>query len=47
MTPRYYQTECKEAIYNYFREGNTGNPLAALPGGTGKSFIIADGNIIV
>ena len=41
ITPRYYQTEAKQAIFNYFMS-NKGNPVVALPTGTGKSIVIAD-----
>lgn len=37
---RSYQSECVSAIWNYFMTA-TGNPIAALPTGTGKSVIIA------
>jgi len=37
---RSYQSECIESIWNYFRN-NTGNPVCALPTGTGKSVCIA------
>lgn len=37
---RSYQTECIESIWNYFRSNN-GNPVCALPTGTGKSVCIA------
>jgi DNA repair protein RadD len=40
MEPRYYQTECHKATFDYFHN-NTGNPLIALPTGTGKSFQMA------
>lgn len=40
-TPRWYQLECLNALLDYFFKGRTGNPVAALPTGTGKSFIIA------
>jgi len=38
---RWYQQEAKQAIFNYFRNGGVGNPVAALPTGTGKSVVIA------
>lgn len=37
---RSYQSECVTSIYNYF-QSNTGNPVCALPTGTGKSVVIA------
>ena len=40
MQFRWYQSECVDAIYNYFASGKSGNPIAALPTGTGKSVII-------
>lgn len=40
IQPRSYQTECVERIYQYFYQ-NTGNPICALPTGTGKSVCIA------
>ena len=40
IQPRSYQSECVSAIWKYFTE-NKGNPIAALPTGTGKSVIIA------
>ena len=41
MQLRDYQQESVDAIWNYFRSGKTGNPLVALPTGTGKSIVIA------
>jgi DNA repair protein RadD len=40
LTLRSYQTECVAAIWNYFRT-KFGNPVCALPTGTGKSIVIA------
>jgi len=40
MELRNYQKRATKAIYNYFKH-NTGNPIVALPTGTGKSLIIA------
>ena len=37
---RYYQEDAIESIFNYFKN-NTGNPILALPTGTGKSLVIA------
>lgn len=37
---RSYQTECVTCIWDYFRT-NEGNPVCALPTGTGKSVVIA------
>jgi DNA repair protein RadD len=38
---RPYQTDAVEAIWDYFRKGGVGNPLVAMPTGTGKSVVIA------
>ena len=40
ITPRTYQVECVSCIWDYFRH-NDGNPVCALPTGTGKSVVIA------
>ena len=37
---RSYQTEAVESIFSYFTT-NSGNPVLALPTGTGKSIVIA------
>ena len=39
LTLRDYQTAAVEAFWQYFKEGKTGNPIIALPTGTGKSLI--------
>ncbi|UPT53007.1 DNA helicase [Hafnia phage yong3] len=43
MKPRDYQREAVYSIFRYFDEekGDAGNPLIALPTGTGKSIVIA------
>lgn len=41
ITPRWYQKEAITAIYNYFANGGTGNPLVALPTASGKSIVPA------
>lgn len=41
MQLRDYQQESVDAIWSYFMSGKTGNPLVALPTGTGKSVVIA------
>lgn len=41
LNDRYYQAESVESIWQYFRDGNTGNPVVAMPTGTGKSVVIA------
>jgi len=40
IKPRDYQIQAVSAIFDYFKE-NTGNPLVAMPTGTGKSVVIA------
>ena len=39
--PRPYQLECVESLFQYFIRGGVGNPLVAMPTGTGKSLIPA------
>lgn len=39
--PRPYQLEAEQAVFDYFAKGNVGNPVIAMPGGTGKSLVIA------
>lgn len=38
---RSYQTEAVECLYEFFREHAEGNPVIAMPTGTGKSVVIA------
>lgn len=40
ITPRDYQAAAEQSLYDYFAK-NTGNPLIAMPTGTGKSVVIA------
>lgn len=40
MQLRDYQEDAVEAIFNYFAEGGVGNPVVAMPTGTGKSVVI-------
>lgn len=42
MMRRDYQDEAIKAIWAYFYAGFKGNPIVAMPTGTGKSIIIAD-----
>jgi DNA repair protein RadD len=39
--PRWYQQEAEQSIFDYFANHN-GNPVIALPTGTGKSIVIAN-----
>lgn len=43
MTPslRQYQTHCIDAVFKHYYDGGTGNVIAAMPTGTGKSLTIA------
>lgn len=38
---RWYQEEAEQSIFNYFMAHLTGNPVVAMPTGTGKSHVIA------
>lgn len=39
-TPRWYQDEAHNALYQFFAENKKGHPLIASPTGSGKSFMI-------
>lgn len=41
LNDRYYQAEAVDSIWSYFQAGGTGNPVVAMPTGTGKSVVIA------
>ena len=41
MKLRDYQVAAVDSIFDYFTKGNKGNPLIAMPPGTGKSVVIA------
>lgn len=41
MKLRNYQLAAVDAIFDYFQNGGAGNPVVALPTGTGKSVVIA------
>lgn len=41
MQLRDYQAEAVNSIWTYFQQGNKGNPVVAMPTGTGKSLVIA------
>jgi len=40
MVLRPYQDNAVESVWQYFQEGGTGNPVVAMPTGTGKSLVI-------
>lgn len=40
LKPRQYQIEAAQAPFDYWSAGNVGNPVIALPTGTGKSIVI-------
>jgi DNA repair protein RadD len=42
MILRDYQHAAVDSIFNYFNDGGQGNPLVALPTGTGKSLVICE-----
>jgi DNA repair protein RadD len=42
MKPRDYQDAAVTSIFEYFANGGQGNPIVALPTGTGKSIVIAE-----
>lgn len=41
MKPHPFQTDASDSIFQYFATHSQGNPLVAMPGGTGKSVVIA------
>ena len=42
MQLRDYQIDAVNSVYEYFAQGNKGNPLVVLPTGSGKSVVIAE-----
>ena len=38
---RWFQVQAVNAVFDYFEQGKKGNPVIALPTGTGKSFVLA------
>lgn len=41
MNLRWYQQESIQSVFSYYENGHKGNPVIALPTGTGKSLVIA------
>ena len=41
ITLRNYQSYAVKSVFDYYAKGETGNPLIALPTGTGKSLVLA------
>lgn len=41
MSLRWYQDEAVQSVFDYFAENRVGNPIIALPTGTGKSHVIS------
>jgi DNA repair protein RadD len=41
LQDRWYQSEAEYSVFDYFQSGKTGNPVVAMPTGTGKSVVIA------
>lgn len=41
IVPRDYQEEGTSSIFTFFEQNSTGNPIVAMPTGTGKSVVIA------
>ena len=39
--PREYQHDAVQSVFDYFESGKTGNPVIALPTGSGKGLVIA------
>lgn len=42
ITPRYYQERCIKEVFQWLYDNPVGNPIIGLPGGTGKSVVIAE-----
>lgn len=42
IVPRPYQADATTSIFDYFANNREGNPIVAMPTGTGKSVVIAD-----
>lgn len=41
ITERYYQKEAKDAVITYFKRNKVGNPVVAMPTGSGKTIVIS------
>lgn len=41
LIPHWYQDEAVNSVFAYYETGGTGNPVIAMPTGTGKSIVIA------
>jgi DNA repair protein RadD len=42
LTPRHYQEEAIGSLFQFFTDNPVGNPIVALPTGTGKALVIAE-----
>lgn len=42
IIPHYYQEEAVQSIFDYYANGGEGNPVVAMPTGTGKSVVIGE-----
>lgn len=42
FNPRWYQEDAINAVFSYFESGARGNPLIAMPTGSGKTIVIAE-----
>lgn len=42
ITLRPYQEQAVQSVFDYYAAGNKGNPVIAMPTGTGKSIVIAE-----
>ncbi len=42
LTPRWYQNDAVQSVFDYYASGATGNPLICMPTGTGKSIVIGE-----
>lgn len=42
LTPRWYQSESNDAVFSFFANNPTGNPVVGMPTASGKSLAIAE-----